>query len=144
MTHRRSSLLLAAVAALTGCGVLDGGGTDCNLNACANRVTITATVPPIGTSKWTVEVCLNGYCDTSEITAATPVDTSVLASVELLETGKLVITGDAVQPKDGDLWRVTVTDAAQQVVVQGEKAVTYENYAADSCTTCKRASFSLP
>ena len=148
--HRnsRSALLLVlalpVLPGLSGCGSGDGGTADCSGVACLNPVTITAKVPPVGNDTWSVEVCLNAFCDSVEVTALEPLANTARDRVELVQDGKLVVTGSAADPNNGDIWGVTVTDQAANIVVQGSQSVTYKDFQVNTCTTCKRASFNVP
>ncbi len=62
-----SVLIALSLAGIPACSAFTGDATDCSARACANPVDLSAEVPPIGSSVWTVDVCKNATCIFAEI-----------------------------------------------------------------------------
>jgi hypothetical protein len=130
-----------------GAGLGAGGcGSDCNAEGCSPHITVTANVPDIGSARWTLTVCLNGHCESDEITSAIPGFGFGLGGWTLQpgDAGGSLLTvdGNTQTPKDGDHWSVDVVDEQGNTIVHWARAVTYQTHEQSCGATCQYASYS--
>jgi hypothetical protein len=145
------AVLLAAGGASSSLGCVGvGGGEDCNGVGCSNTISVTAAVPPLA-GTWTVTACLNGSCGSGALTE--PYQSVALepdggtAWVSPPGSGwELHVWRGIEDHKDGDLFSLKVVDAAGNVIVEGERSLTYTTYEIpNSCgTTCTKATSTIP